>query len=151
MRTFNAFGASVKLALSGYSQNSALIMRNILETAFLIDHFAGDRSLIERWRCSDEKARMRDFSPVKIREALDARDGFTSKKRYETYKMFSELAGHPTMQSAFMMRPQRDGNAVVGPFMEATTLEAVISEMGRLAVQAGEQLNLFFPARLGSR
>jgi hypothetical protein len=60
--------------------------------------------------------------------------------------MFSELAGHPTMKSAFMMRPRRDGDAVIGPFIEATTLEALISEMGRLAVQAGEQLNLFFPA-----
>jgi hypothetical protein len=27
MRTFNAFGASLKLALSGYSQNSALLLR----------------------------------------------------------------------------------------------------------------------------
>ncbi len=146
MRTFNAFGASLKLALSGYHQNSALIMRDVLETVFLIDYFAGDRRLIERWRFADEKARMKDFGPVKVREALDARDGFTSKKRYETYKMFSELAGHPTMKSAFMMRPQRNGDAVIGPFIEATTLQAVISEMSRLAVQVGEQLNLFFPA-----
>jgi hypothetical protein len=49
------------------------------------------------------------------------------------------------MKSVFMMRPQRDGDAVIGPFLEATALEAVISEMGRLAVQVGEQLNLFFP------
>jgi hypothetical protein len=45
-----------------------------------------------------------------------------------------------------MMRPQKDGDAVIGPFMEATALEAVVSEMGRLAVQVGEQLNRFFPA-----
>jgi hypothetical protein len=44
-----------------------------------------------------------------------------------------------------MMRPQKDGDAVIGPFMEATALEAVISEMGRLAVQVGEQLNRFLP------
>src|SRR5688572_11640637 len=31
MRTFNAFAASLKLAMSGYGQNSALIMRDILE------------------------------------------------------------------------------------------------------------------------
>ncbi|PWR19977.1 hypothetical protein [Zavarzinia compransoris] len=121
MRTFNAFGASVKLALSGYGQNSALILRDVLETVFLIDYFAGDRTLIERWR-------------------------FADKKRFAMYEMFSELAGHPTMKSAFMMRPQRDGDAVIGPFMETTTLEAVVSEMGRLAIQVGEQLNLFFPA-----
>ena len=45
-----------------------------------------------------------------------------------------------------MMRPQRNGDAVIGPFMETTTLEAVVSEMGRLAIQVGEQINLFFPA-----
>ena len=55
MRTFNAFGASLKLALSGYSQNSALIMRDLLETAFLIDYFEGERSKIERWRLADKK------------------------------------------------------------------------------------------------
>ena len=40
-----------------------------------------------------------------------------------------------------MMRLQKDGDAVIGPFMAATALEAVISEMDRLAVQVGEQIN----------
>jgi hypothetical protein len=93
MRTFNAFAASIKLALSGYHQNSALILRDVMETVFLLDLFAGDPSLIERWRFADKKARMKVFSPVKVREALDARDGFTSKKRFEMYELFSELAG----------------------------------------------------------
>jgi hypothetical protein len=146
MRTFNALGASLKLALSGYHQNSALILRDVLETVFLLDLFAGDRSLIEKWRNADKKARMKDFRPVKVREALDDRDGFTSKRRAEMYDLFSELAGHPTMKSALMMRPQKDGDAVIGPFMEATALEAVISEMGGLAVQVGEQINAFLPA-----
>ena len=146
MRTFNAFAASIKLTLSGYRQNSALILRDVLETVFLLDLFAGDPSLIERWRHADKKARMKDFSPVKVREALDARDGFTSKKRFEMYELFSELAGHPNMKSSWMMRPQKDGDAVIGPFMEATALEAVISEMGRLAIQVGEKIDRFFPS-----
>lgn len=145
MRTFNAFGASIKLALSGYGQNSALIMRDILETAFLLDLFRGNRTLIARWRVADKKARMKEFGPVKVREALDARDGFTSMKRFEMYELFSELAGHPTMKSAWMMRPQKDGDAVIGPFVETTALEAVLSEMGRLAIQVGEILDAFFP------
>jgi hypothetical protein len=49
MRTFNAFAASLKLALSGYGQNSALIMRDILETVFLLDLFRGDRTRVQRW------------------------------------------------------------------------------------------------------
>ena len=59
MRIFNAFGASVKLALSGYVQNSALIMRDILETVFLMNLFRGDRTAIERWRLADEKERIK--------------------------------------------------------------------------------------------
>lgn len=146
MRTFNAFGASLKLALSGYNQNSALILRDVLETVFLLDLFMGDRTLIERWRFADRKARMKNFSPVKVREALDARDGFTSKRRAEIYELFSELAGHPNMKSAWMMQPQKEAYAVIGPFMEATAFEAVISEMGRLAVQVGHLINSFLPA-----
>lgn len=156
MRYFNAFGASFKLALSGYHQNSALILRDVLETAFLLDLFSGDRSLIENWRIADKKARLKSYSPVKVREALDSRDGFTSKKRFEMYEMFSELAGHPTMKSQLMLQPVRGGDAVNGPFMEKTALEAVISEMGRLAVQIGGHLTAFLasewteglPARL---
>lgn len=146
MRTFNAFAASLKLALSGYGQNGALIMRDILETIFLLDLFKGDRAAIQRWRLADKRKRMKQFSPVRVREALDARDGFTGKKRAEVYELFSERAGHPNMKSVFMMRPQKDGDAVIGPFIEVGALGAVLAELGRLAVQAGEILTPFFPA-----
>lgn len=53
---------------------------------------------------------------VKVRESLDARHGFTDKKRFAMYEKIS------------------------------TTLEAVVSEMGPLRDPVGEQLNLFFPA-----
>jgi len=145
MRTFNAFGASLKLALSGYHQNSALILRDVLETVFLVDLFSRDHSLIEEWRFADKKAIKRKFSPFQVRVKLDDLDGFTERKRADLYELFSELAGHPTMKSAWMMRPDKNGDAVIGPFMEATALEAVISEMGRLAVQIGEKLITFFP------
>lgn len=36
-------------------------------------------------------------------------------------------------------------DALCGPFIEATTLEAVLSEMGKLAVQFGEMLDAFMP------
>ena len=145
MRTFNAFAAAFKLMLSGYHQNSALILRDVLETAFLLDLFDGNRSLIERWRLADKKALKEEFSPVKVRIALDTRDGNTLNKRYEMYEMFSILAGHPNMNSHLMMRPEKGGDAVSGPFMELTTLQAGVSEMGRLAVQVGKSLDAFLP------
>jgi len=146
MRMFNAFGAALKLALSGYSQNSALVMRDVLETVFLIDLFRGDRAAITRWRLADKKAHRKEFLPVRVREALDSRDGFSGKRRAEIYELFSELAGHPTMKSVWMMRPEKNCDAVIGPFIEKTSLAAVISEMGRLAIQVGEHLAEFIPA-----
>jgi hypothetical protein len=145
MRIFNAFAASIKLTLSGYHQNSAMILRDVLETVFLLDLFRTDRSKISTWRQTDDKTRKKIFGPVEVRKSLDSRDGFTTKKRAERYNLFSELAGHPSMKSDYMLRPQKDGNAVIGPFIEFTSLQAVLSEMARLAIEAANCLDEFFP------
>lgn len=144
LRLFNAFAASMKLMLAGYSQNGALVMRDILETVFLLDFFQTNRPSISIWRKAGKQARLKDFRPIKIREALDTRDGFTSKKRAAIYDLFSELAGHPSMQSVAMLRPQ-GMDARNGPFLDPTALRAVLSEMGKLAVQVGETVGAFFP------
>jgi hypothetical protein len=145
MRMFNAFGASLKLALSGYPQNSVLLMRDIMETVFLVDLFKGDKTLIEKWRFADEKTLKNYFSPVAVRKALDERYGHKAGKRKERYKQFSELAGHPNMKSAWMMRPEKNGDAVSGPFVAKDSLNAVLYEMGHLSVEAGMHLHAFTP------
>ena len=144
IRTFNAFASAIKLMLAGYSQKAALILRDILECTFLVNLFRTDRPAISRWRIADKQARRKEFSPVRVREVLDARDGFTTKKRAELYALFSELAGHPSMLSAAMLRP-RGMDVHSGPFLDPATLEAVLSEMGRLAIQAGEIFGPFVP------
>jgi len=145
IRMFNAFGASLTLIFSGYHQNSGMVMRDLLETVFLMDLFKTDPTAIKRWRFADKKMLREKFSPVAVRKALDDRDGVNTKKRAEAYKMFSELAAHPNMQSQHMLRPKIGGDIINGPFMEESTLEAGISELGRLAIQAGEVMNDFLP------
>jgi len=145
IRMFNAFGASLTLIFSGYHQNSGMIMRDILETVFLMDLFKTDHTEIERWRFADKKTQREKFSPVAVRKALDERDGLHTMKRAETYKMLSELAAHPNMHSQHMLRPEKGGDIVTGPFMEESTLEAGVSELGRIAIQAGEIMNALLP------
>ena len=145
MQTFTAFGASLKLALSGYGQNSVLAMRAILETTYLLDLFQSDRAQITRWRLAEDKDRRREFGPVEVRKAIDERDGFRGQKRAARYRMFSELAAHPSMKSHLMMQPRPDWDAVSGPFVEDGALAAVVSEMGRSAVEAGGVFDPFFP------
>jgi hypothetical protein len=145
IRMFNAFAVSIKLMLSGYSQNAALVLRDILETFFLLDLFSSAPTKIEQWRMADRKTRLREFKPIKVRELLDGRDGFTELKRAAHYELFSELAGHASMQSIAMLRPQ-GMDAQIGPFIDPTALEAVLSEAGRLAIGVGEIIDRFFPS-----
>ena len=145
MRVFNAFASSLKLMLSGYYQNSALILRDILETVFLLDFFRTDRPAIAEWRFADKKTRMKMFKPVEIRDALDKRDGFNKKKRAHLYSVFSELAAHPNMKSVAMLKPY-GMDARIGPYVDPTVLGPVLSEMGRLSIQAGEVLDHFIPS-----
>ena len=135
IRLFNACAASLNLLLSGYYQNATLQMRDMLETAFLLDYFQTDPALIAQWRGSDKKQRINQFGPAKVRTALDDRDGFTERKRADAYELLSELAAHPTNKGFQMLRP--DGlNAHCGPFFEGTALAAVFSELAKLQVQA---------------
>ena len=60
------------------------------------------------------------------------------------YRLFSELAGHPSMEGFAMLRP-KGLDARIGPFLDPTALEATASELGRLAIQVGEQIDAFFP------
>src|ERR1700730_2707970 len=76
IRTFNAFASAIKLMLSGYSQKSALTLRDILECTFLVDLFRTERSAISRWRTADKQVRLKEFKPIKVREALDGGVGF---------------------------------------------------------------------------
>lgn len=145
MRVFTGFCASLKLALSGYGQHGALVLRDIVETTNLLDLFSSDGEAVERFRFAETRAELREFSPVKVRIALDRRDGRDDRRREAEYKMLSELAAHPTMKSGLLMRPRKDGDLEADPFVEPGFLEAVLCEMARVAVQVGEVLDRFLP------
>ncbi len=141
LRLFNGCSCALKLMMSGYYQASAMLMRDMLEVVFLLDLFSTDKSLINAWRLADKQTRMREFKPVKVREKLDERDGFSTRKRAELYELLSELASHITMKSTAMLRPP-GGDALMGPFMDETALVASLEELAKLAVQAGENMNV---------
>jgi len=146
MRAFNSMASSMSLMLTGYYQSSAMIMRDILETIFLLDYFSRDRALIARWRTCDPKARDREFKPFTVRVALDNLDGFTERKREAMYKMFCDLASHPSPNGLAMLHPT-GMDAVSGPFFDHETLKATASELGRLAMLVGGIVPEFIPKR----
>lgn len=143
IRMFNGLNGALKLLLSGYYQNSTLLQRDIIETFFLLDYFSSEPGAIARWRTSDDKALRSSFTPVVVRKALDARDGFQEKKREASYKLFSNLAGHPHPKGFAMFRLP-NGKHHCGPFFEPVPFRATLAELGRNAIQAGGILGKFF-------
>lgn len=140
MRLFNGCAAAFQLIVSGYYQNAAMIMRDLLETAFLLGFLGLDRTKISEWRTADDATRKKVFAPIKIRTALDENDGFTGKKRAESYNILSELASHPTYKGFRMLAPKGSEHHC-GPFFDFSVLKPLIEQLANLAVQAGANYN----------
>ena len=136
IRVFNGFATAWRLMAAGYYQAAALLLRDIVETTYLVNVFHIDATLIKKWREADRRTLKRDFSPAVVRKILDEDAGMGKSRREEIYAMFSTLAGHPTLAGFAMLRPN-GMDAHMGPFSDLTALRAVIEEMGKLAVQAG--------------
>jgi hypothetical protein len=147
IRIFNGSASALKLLLSGYYQTSALQQRDILETIFLIDYLKTDKSQISKWSESDEKARRKNYGPGKIRDALDARDGHTDKKRNNAYKLLCNLAGHPTNDGFRMLTPEQGGDSHCGPYFGFNNMRATLEELAKEMIQAGSIFTLFFQVK----
>jgi hypothetical protein len=64
IRLFNAAGASVKVALSGYYQKAFHQVRDLIETYFLVDYLSTYPEKIDEWRRADKKTRIAQFGPA---------------------------------------------------------------------------------------
>jgi len=85
------------------------------------------RAKIQEWRESNDKELQKKFGPVKIREALDAHDKATGKKRGEIYKQMSIYAAHPTPKGLLLLCPK--GPAEIGPFFHEKFLKNLLREL----------------------
>ena len=114
--------ASYRLLCSGYYDESLALSRNLGEIANLFWLFLHQPPELERWRRSDKKVRTRDFSPVRVRLALEAAK-LPVPIDETRYSGLCEVAVHPGPSTA----PQTH-NPVGIP-----TLGAVLQEAGCLA------------------
>jgi hypothetical protein len=143
IRLFNSGSSAMKLLMSGYYQSTVMVMRDILETTFLLDYFHSNRSEIAVWRKCDERKRNNMFGAWKVRTALDERDGFTEGKREAAYRLLCELGSHPTYKGFQMLTAAGSDLGIVGPFFELKSLDAVLSELAKIMMQAGAQFRFF--------
>jgi hypothetical protein len=149
IRLFNTSACALSLALSGFYQNAALQMRDLLETGFLVDDFSIDRSTIKQWRESTDKERKKRFSPIEVRKRLDARDGLTTNGRAAAYSMFSDYASHPTHRGIALIYPDELGK--IGPFFHLPFLTLLIEELAKRLLDPTITFANHFPCTPGTR
>ncbi|WP_312315627.1 hypothetical protein [Stenotrophomonas sp.] len=136
MRAFNHMASAWKLTSTGYYQAAGILLRDLVETTYLVNAFLEDDSLISKWRTADRRTLLREFSPFAVRKILEDAAGGERSRREQIYSKFSNLAGHPTPQGFAMLRPN-GMDSQIGPFSDVTALRALLEEMGMLAIQAG--------------
>lgn len=129
IRLFNACGASIKLALSGYYQKAFDQLRDIIETYFLVDYLTSTPSEIAVWKAADKKKRIAHFGPGAIRKALDKRDGYTTGGRKEIYDLISEYASHASYPGITLTTSGPAKMAQVGAFYDEHKLAMWLYEM----------------------
>jgi len=61
---------------------------------------------------------------MKIRIALDDRDGYTERKREAAYQLLCQLGSHPTLPAFQMLQAKGSNLVIVGPFFEPASLDA---------------------------
>lgn len=135
IRCFNSLSSAFVCLRKGYYQPSLTLLRDIIETTFLIDLFQKDIGKLSEWLHATEKERKNNFSPVKVRIRLDEIDGFVEKKRAEVYSFYSTIASHanPTGFQITMI----NGDSQIGPFPDQTLFQACLEDIAKYASLCG--------------
>jgi hypothetical protein len=134
VRCFNSCAAALRLIRCGHWQPAIMVTRDLLETQFLLDLLANDTTKPRAWMTLPERERNEQFKAVKVRQALDARDGFIENKRASRYKLLSTYGAHPTPEGTNIISPNR--MTQIGPFPDQKLLKSVIEELAMVTAHA---------------
>ncbi len=144
LRLLSDCAAALKLLLGGYAQASAMALRDVLETGYLVTYLAEDPCRIPMWRKADSRSLETDFAPAVIRKALDKPNGFRDGQRAARYAVLCKMALHPTFESFRLLAP--DGQRCHGgPFTDRRILTGVLKEMALIVCAVVPVVIAFFP------
>lgn len=145
VRLINAAGAAGADALSGYYQQAASQVRDIIEVGFLLDLFSRESREINRWRVTDDKSRRKNFSASELRRRLNALDGLTDDKRNQAYQLFTAHGTHVMPNAIALTSP--DNNTQIGPFPDRARVVALSFDIGRYLAAAAIYLATWLETR----
>jgi hypothetical protein len=89
VRCFNSGASCLRLLRGGYYQPAFSMIRDVIETGFLLDLFKRDKGELVKWRSLPAREREKRFKPVEVRKRLDELDGLREGRRASAYKLLS--------------------------------------------------------------
>jgi hypothetical protein len=128
-RVVSSCQACLLLMSSDYYDEALSIIRGLGEIANLMAMFVKDGSKFERWKALDEKARRRDFAPVKVRLWLEQNDAslVVDEKRYGILSAYSIHASPDALPQAH----NQHGNAIICPVYQEAGFLLCLNELAR--------------------
>jgi hypothetical protein len=135
--------ASLRLALSGYYDESLSLTRSVGEIANLVFLFAARPAVLEEWRVADEPTRRKEYAPVKIRLKLEAM-GLKPPVEADRYSRLSEVGTHVVPALA----PQafnEHGRSTLGARFQYEGLMVALNELGTATAEAAGCLSALLP------
>lgn len=94
-RSYNLGASAYLLAMSGFYDEAGNLIRGIGEIGNLVSLSVCDKTRFRRWLESDDDTRRREFTPAKVRKAVQARQGVVIADA-DWYSRFCQAYTHLT-------------------------------------------------------
>lgn len=138
IRLLNSIGAADELLVQGFYQQTAILVRDIMECSFLLDLFSRKPEHLQPWIDLGIGAGKKTYSPVKVRTLLEEMDGPEGAIRQTLYAFYSAHGTHPNSKGLIFIAPE---NAVeIGPFADQHRLIGLTGDLTRMSILAATHL-----------
>jgi len=133
--------SSLRLALSGYYDESFALTRNLGEMANLLFLFAARPDLVETWRSADDAARWKEFRPAKVRRTLE---GMSLRPPVDEsrYSLLCEVGVH-LVPSVSPQSFNEHGRSTLGARFQYEGLMCALNELATAVAECAGCVSVF--------
>lgn len=139
IRVLNSMGAADELILQGFFQPAGIMIRDIVECAYLLDLFSRAPEHLPKWIALGQEAGLKEYKPGQVRDLLNAIDGIDRIARQTPYTFYSRYGTHPNSEAVGLIAPE--GAVHIGPFVDETRLIGLTYDLTRFGVSAAMHLS----------
>jgi hypothetical protein len=132
-RMYNLGVAAYRLSLYGLYDEALNLCRSIGEVSNLIALSVVDKKALREWLAPDKKTRLRDFSPSRVRKALERLEPTLLLVNEDWYSRFCETFTHVTPQTKPNMH-NATGKGYAGGVYQSDGLTAALDELANVLV-----------------